>query len=162
MDKQAKIIILIGGGVLALSWFKRQPVPHVTTSEGFDLSVYGGQVSYPQPVKTFAQAIARAEGFYVRDSIPSRAHNPGDLKVSNKPTLPGTSITQFASDDEGWQALYKQLWLIVTSKSSVYDLGMSIDDMAHEWTATEQSAWASNVALYSGADRSTPLWQVLT
>jgi hypothetical protein len=154
--------VLLGVGALVLLWSRRQPVGTVTTSEGYDLTPYGGPASYPEPVKAFALAIARAEGFYVRDSVPARAHNPGDLKVPGKPTLPGTSISQFANDNEGWQALYKQLWLIVTSKSAVYDLGMSIDDMAHAWTATQQTEWASNVALYSGADRSTPLWQVLT
>jgi hypothetical protein len=161
MNNQTKIVVLIGGGVLVLTWFKR-PKGTVTTSEGFDLSAYGGPTSYPQPIIQFAQAIARQEGFYVRDSIPARAHNPGDLKIPGKATLPGTSITQFASDDEGWQALYKQLWSIVTGKSNNYNLSMTIEEMARVWTATEQSAWAGNVATFSGATPGTPLWQVLT
>jgi hypothetical protein len=161
MDKQTKIIILIGGGVLVLTWF-RKPKATVTTSEGFDLSAYGGSVSYPQPIKTFAIAIARQEGFYVRDSIPARAHNPGDLKVPGKNVLPGTSITQFANDDEGWNALYKQLWSIVTGGSSFYNLDMSIEDMARTWTATQQNEWANNVAMFAGATPEMKLWQVLT
>lgn len=162
MNNQKKTVfgvILVGAaGLLLLK--RRSPVGTVTTSEGFDLSPYGGEVVYPPAIKTMAQAIARAEGFYVNGSIPQRAHNPGDLKV------PGTTntingITVFDSDDAGWNALYKQLYLIVTGRSSYYNLDMSIDDMARTWTATEQNAWAANVAGALGVDRSTRLYQVI-
>jgi len=161
MKKNATVVIALAGSLIVLSFFRR-PRGTVTTSEAFDLSVYGGPTDYPQPIKTFAQAIARAEGFGNAGAIPTRAHNPGDLKIPNKPTLAGTSITEFSGDDEGWSALYKQLWLILTGSSGVYDLDMSIADMARLWTATQSSAWAQNVASYVGAPTSTPLWQVLT
>lgn len=156
-----KLVLAFGGGLLVLAWL-RKPKGTVTTSEAFDFSPYGGQTDYPQPIKTFAQAVARAEGFYIPGSIPARAHNPGDLKLPGQPTLAGTSITQFGSDDAGWAALYKQLWLIVTGGSSHYDLGMSIEEMAQVYTATEQGPWARNVATYLGASVDTPLWQVMT
>lgn len=162
-DNTFKVIIALGGGLLVLSWFRRaEPVGTVTTSEGFDLSTYGGVTSYPQPIRTFAAAIAKQEGFYVPGSIPQRANNPGDLKIPGRPVLAGTSITKFDSVDDGWNALYRQLYLILTGKSAHYNLNMTIDEMARVWTATQQVPWATNVANFVGADRSTPLWQVLT
>lgn len=133
----------------------------VTTSEGFDLAPYGGPTTYPQAIQTFANGIARAEGFYVSGSVPQRANNPGDLKVPGLPTLPGTSITQFDSVGAGWAALYRQLWLIVTGESSYYNLDMTISDMAATWTTSAPSGWAANVGSALGVDVSTPLYQVL-
>lgn len=162
MKDNAKIIIAVAGGLLVINWF-RKPVASVTTSEGFDLSVYGGPTTYPQPIKNFAVGIAKAEGFYVANSIPARAKNPGDLKLQGRPTLPGTAITQFDSTEAGWDALYRQLWLIVTSRSANYNLDMTIDAMARTWTATtaEQGAWAATVARQAGVDPSSQLWTVL-
>lgn len=160
----AKLVVGVGGFLFVLSWFKRPKaatVATVTTSEGFDLSAYGGPTTYPQAIKTFAQAIAKQEGFYTPGSIPKRAHNPGDLKIPGKGTLPGTSITLFDDDDSGWDALYHQLMLIVTGQSGRYDLDMTIADMAAVWTLTQQGPWAANVSAYIGASPSTPLWQVL-
>jgi hypothetical protein len=166
MTTQSKVIT-IGAAIAALYLFRSRlsggPVPTVTTSEGFDLSQYGGPTVYPQSIKTLGSAIARAEGFYVTGSIPQRAHNPGDLKVPNwtGPTL-GSGISVFDSDDAGWNALYRQLYLILTGQSSHYNLDMTITDMAATWTATQSDAWARNVAGYLGVDpATTPLWRVM-
>lgn len=159
-------IVTIGAAITALYFWRtkvsKQPVPSVTTSEGFDLSPYGGPTSYPDGIKRMAQAIARAEGFYVAGSVPQRAHNPGDLKVPGwtGPTL-GDNISVFATDDAGWNALYRQLYLILTGQSAYYNLDMTIADMARTWTATQQSAWGSNVAAALGVPTSTPLYMVL-
>jgi hypothetical protein len=107
----------------------------------------------PSPaIKAFADAIARAEGFYVANSVPARAHNPGNLKLPGTPTIAG-GISVFASDAEGWSKLYRQLNLIVTRQSRVYRPEMTILEMAQRWTATvsEQTAWARNVARGIGA-----------
>lgn len=160
--KQETFILIGSGVVLWALWKMQRPMTAtVTTSEGFDLGSYGGPTSYPQPIKVFAEAIAKQEGFYVPGSVPQRAHNPGDLKIPGQPTLPGTSITMFQTDTDGWNALYKQLNLILTGRSSHYDLDMTIADMSRVWTTTQQGPWASNVASYLGASVNTPLWQVL-
>ncbi len=155
------------GVAIAAIWYWRtrvsgQPVPSVTTSEGFDLSPYGGPISYPAGITTLAQAIATAEGFYVQGSIPQQAHNPGDLKMPNwsGPTI-GNGISVFQSVDDGWNALKKQLYLILIGQSTYYNLDMTISDMAQTWTATQSDAWAANVAQGVGATPSTPLWSVL-
>lgn len=148
-------VVAVGAGGLLLFWLLRPLRATVTTDESFDLSPYG---VYPEAIKTVARAIARAEGFYVPGSVPQRAHNPGDLKLSGRPTINGISV--FDSDDQGWAALYRQLSLIVNGQSR-YNLDMSIDDMARTWTTTEQSAWAANVAQQLGVAPSTALWEVL-
>lgn len=138
------------------------------TSESFDLSDDEGSlsVSYPvysQQIQQFAQAIANAEGFFRPGSIPQRANNPGDLKVSGwtGPTLGAEGIPCFDSPDEGWSRLYRQLQLIVDGRSHVYSLSMTIDQMGAKWTDTQPSSWASNVAAFLGVPTSTPLSQVL-
>lgn len=159
-----KTVITVGAAIAALYWYRtrvsRQPIATVTTSEGFDLSPYGGPITYPQGIKDFAQAVARAEGFYTPGSIPARAHNPGDLKLPNTPTI-GGGITVFADDAAGWTALYKQLYRVLTNQSTRYNLDMSIADMAHTWTATQADAWARNVATFLGVGSDTKLWEVL-
>jgi hypothetical protein len=158
-------IALSAGVALVALWAltRRGLVASVMTSEGFDLSPYGGPTIYPDAIKRVAEAIAKQEGFYVAGSIPQRAHNPGDLKIPGwtGATL-GSGISVFDSDGAGWTALYRQLWLILTGDSARYNLDMSIDDMARTWTATQQSAWAANVAGYLGVDTNTKLWAVLS
>ena len=90
----------------------------------------------------FATAISVAEGFGVPGKTPTIAHNPGDLILS------GTTPTVFASDSDGWAALYHQLDLIAngTGAKYGYTVAMTIAQMARVWTATEPDNWAANVA----------------
>jgi hypothetical protein len=109
----------------------------------------------------FAQAIAKAEGFGIPSAIPTRANNPGDLKLPGASPLPGTSITMFATVAEGWQALERQLMLIATGQSAFYRPTMTIAEMAKVWTATEQDAWARNVAASLGVSTNTQIGALL-
>jgi len=156
------LALIVKRGLMPLPASTPPLVGTVETWEGFDLSPYGGPTSYPQPIQQMAIAIAKQEGFYVTGSIPQRANNPGDLKIPNTSTLPGTSITAFQSVSAGWDALYHQLMLIVTGQSSYYNLDMTIEQMSRVWTVTQQQPWASNVASQLGVSTQAPLWQVLT
>lgn len=138
-------------------WWTHPPTGTVTTSEDFTLS----PTAYPDALVRAAQAIARAEGFYVSGSVPARANNPGDLKNGDVGFGAINGITVYGSVDAGWQALYRQLWLIVTGQSAVYNLDMSVREMGARWTATEPDAWAANVAADLGVSASTPLYQVI-
>jgi hypothetical protein len=93
-------------------------------------------------VKLLAQGIAVAEGFGIIGSIPERSNNPGDLKLGSD------YISVFSSAAEGWSRLYHQINIIVEGKSKVYNLSMTLLDMAQKWTATEKDAWAINVQNY--------------
>jgi len=104
---------------------------------------------YSKVIKDLAQAIAHAEGFGVPGAVPTRAHNPGDLKIPNwkGPITGNENISVFSDDETGWERLYHQLDLIVTKKSHVYNLKMTFIDFANKWTTTEQSFWLDNVML---------------
>ncbi len=122
-------------------------------------------------IKSLALAIAHAEGYFTNGSVPQRAHNPGDIKVPNwtGPRTGDEGIPILASDtvDEpleragGWWHLYHQLWLIDQSKSHVYTLDMTIEQMGAKWTDTQADDWARNVAGFLGVDVSTTLRQIL-
>lgn len=155
--------LLAGGLGLMLYWMTR-PKGTVTTWAGFDLSSLGGLVDYPDRLKAFARAIARAEGFYVQGSVPQRANNPGAIKIPGwtGQTL-GEGISVLESEDAGWAALHKQLMLIVSGQSSIYNLDMTIAEMSERWTGTQTEAknWSANVARVLDVDPSTPLWQAM-
>lgn len=103
-----------------------------------------------QRVRRIAYAISVAEGYWVPGSIPNRRHNPGDL------TRDGV-IVEFPTATEGWLALYRQVERMLSGKSSFYRPDMSIEEVARFYTATEQDAWARNVAAALGVDPGTKL-----
>lgn len=95
----------------------------------------------------FAQAVAHAEGFGVPKTIPTLAHNPGDLVCPwlKGPKLGVEGIHVFEDDATGWAALEHQLALIANGHSHVYLSNMTIAQMSVLWTRTESQAWADNV-----------------
>lgn len=102
--------------------------------------------AWPQYVKDFAEAISFAEGFGKAGAHPTVTHNPGDI-------FPGGDVSGFATDDEGWAALYHQVGLMFSNRSTYYNSGMSIADVAAHYTATQQVEWASNVAYHLNSMR---------
>jgi hypothetical protein len=112
----------------------------------------------------FATAIAYAEGFYVNGSRSQRNHNPGDLTVDSVGLGVGKDgpFIVYANDDDGWTALKHQVQLILTNTSSIYNTNMTIQDVANRYTATEQSAWALNVANKLGVSPDTKVSTLLT
>ena len=101
----------------------------------------------PQSVIDLAKAIAHAEGFGVKGAVPTRAHNPGDLKIPNwTGAVTGTEgITVFPDDETGWNALYKQLLRIKNNQSHVYTLNLTFWQFAFHWTDTQGMTWLDNV-----------------
>lgn len=123
------------------------------------MSVPSGSLNPTQGVIAMAQAIAEAEGFFVPGNIPARAHNPGDLTEGDfgdtgvyLTSSSGAKIIVYASDQDGWNALYEKLQNIANGTSSVYSPDMTIAQFANKWTSTQQSSWADNVASSIGAD----------
>lgn len=105
---------------------------------------------YPQTVIDLAKAIAHAEGFGISGTVPTRAHNPGDLKIPNwNGAVTGSEgISVFLTDEQGWTALYDQLLRIQIGHSHVYNLKMSFTEFSRHWTDTQESNWLINV-IYS-------------
>lgn len=86
-----------------------------------------------QKLNSFATAVAHAEGFGVRHTIPTRYHNPGDLKSARiyRP-LPGQKQLGkgdhivFESDAAGWEALRDYLSKMVDGRSKRYNPEMTL------------------------------------
>jgi len=119
-------------------------------------------------IQLFSEGIALAEGFYVAGSRAARNHNPGNLTLD----LTGTSIGKdgmfvvYANDSDGWTALRRQVELILTNASNIYNTDMTLREIATHYASTsspdEQLNWAVNVASKLGINIDTPVSTLLT
>jgi hypothetical protein len=112
-------------------------------------------------VQKLAQAIAKAEGFFSPGSLPNRTNNPGDLKLGDKGLGTVAGKTVFASPEEGFQALERQINLILTGRSDYYSPDMTIREIAQVYTGGDNAdAWANIVAGQLGVSPDTPLSEI--
>jgi hypothetical protein len=109
-------------------------------------------------VDRIAKGIAAAEGFYVTSSRAARNHNPGNMTkdLTGKAVGRDGAFVVYANDQDGWENLKKQIRLAFGG-SLIYNPSMSILEFAKRYTATEQLAWANNVAGYLGVNVHTKL-----
>ena len=88
----------------------------------------------PSPrVVQFAHAIAQAEGYNLKGSIPARCNNPGDLKGAAFPGQVGVckgGHARFRTADAGWAALYHQIEKIQDGTSTKYTNRATFKDVA--------------------------------
>lgn len=115
-------------------------------------------------IDAFANAIATAEGFFVTGSRPQRDNNPGDLTVDTTGTGIGKDgpFIIYATASDGWDALKKQVQLILTDASNIYNSDMTLRDIASIYTTTNQMAWANTVASALGISLDVPINSLLT
>lgn len=99
-------------------------------------------------VDQLANAVARAEGFYVKGSKPARMHNPGDLKTDG-------NYRHFRTDKAGFEALTGQIVRVIEGRSKAYTLNMSIRQMARKYASSP--TWPKNVAKILGVPETTTL-----
>ncbi len=145
------VLIIVGVAVAIFVW--AESVTKTSTPSG-------------GPIQSLAEAIAKAEGFFVNGSLPNRANNPGDLKVGDKGqgTIDGKTI--FSTIEEGWQHLYYQVSIILNGTSSIYTPDMTIQEVANRYvngndqTTPASEGWARNVANSLGVTVDTPVGQV--
>ncbi len=98
-------------------------------------------------VNALSLAIAAAEGFPKKDSIPARAHNPGDLELGDQGLGTINRKTIYPDDAAGWRALRHECTLILTGRSHYIHTSMAITDVAMIYTGRDQaSTWATEVA----------------
>ena len=125
-------------------------------------SAWGMSMSRPQAL---AGAIARAEGFYQRGTIPNRCNNPGDLKVVAGWRYPGQvgvckgGHVHFKTAADGWAALMHQLDKIIDGTSR-YTVNMTLNQIARKYAANYR-VWAHNVAHNLDVTPNTYLWEIL-
>jgi hypothetical protein len=114
-------------------------------------------------IQKIAEGIATAEGYFVAGSRPNRNNNPGDLTLDlGFPSIGKDGMfVIFATAEDGWNALRRQVSLMLSNQSQIYNSAMSIFDVASRYTTTDVAAWASTVAQYVGVDVSTPLNQIV-
>jgi len=118
-------------------------------------------------VVSLAQAIAQAEGFGIRGALPTRYHNPGDLKVAAAgQKYPGQcgigkgSHVRFCTDRAGWLALYHQLDKVAVGDSKHYAPDMTLVQFAKRY-ARDWRHWAKNVARDLNVSTTTTLAEYL-
>lgn len=117
-----------------------------------------------QLIDAFSTAIAHAEGYFVDGSRADRNNNPGNITVD----LTGTGIGMdgmfiiYANAYDGWQALKKQVSMILDDTSNIYTSDMTLYEIAQRYTTTQQLEWANNVASYLGVSTNVPIKSLIT
>jgi hypothetical protein len=106
-------------------------------------------------IRRIAQAIARAEGYGVPGAIPTVRNNPGNIRDSSG------AIATYPTPAEGWQALYRQVLLMLTGESRFYKPEMTIAEIARVYTGeAAYMNWANNVSKVLGVTPDTRLRDV--
>jgi hypothetical protein len=110
---------------------------------------------FPDIVRKFSEAIAHAEGFFVDGSKPQRNNNPGDIMAHGQYVV-------YSSIEEGWQALYNQVYKMFFGGSIYYNSTMTISQVAYYYANGKDDPngaanWAQNVANYMGVTPDTTL-----
>lgn len=126
------------------------------------------EILNPTPkVKQLAEAIAKAEGFYVAGSLPARIHNPGDLEIGNVGYGTDIGKTIFPDDQTGWEWLYGECMLMLAGQearhhSHVYNLSMTFLRVAQLYTGGDNYiGWAEVVSAGCGMKVSNTLQEFL-
>jgi hypothetical protein len=113
-------------------------------------------------VEALAQAIAKAEGFGVKGTIPTRYHNPGDIRTRKGIHYPGQvginkhGYVIFKNDAAGFAALKNLLLKMALGQSRFYDTDMTILKVAKVY-ATGWRTWSKNVSKNLGVPANTTL-----
>lgn len=129
----------------------------------FGLLAVGFAATGSKPaVDRIAEAIATAEGYFVAGSRPNRNNNPGNLTRDFGYQTVGKDgpFPIFINAAAGWAALKDQVRMMLDGTSNNFRPEMTIAEIAAVYTATEQDAWAANVARELGVSTNTPLYQV--
>lgn len=119
----------------------------------------------PTPVQTLAVAIAKAEGFGTKNSVPTRTHNPGDIRALPGAHFPGQvglnhhGYVIFKNDAAGWAALRHQLEKIVNRESAHYTPEMTLRQLSRKYATSP--TWIKNVSKNLGVTPSTTLAEIL-
>jgi len=110
----------------------------------------------------FAHAIARAEGFGVKNSLPTRTHNPGDIRALSAHQFHGQiGVTSkryaiFRNDAAGWTALFHQLQKVADGESRFYGRDTTIRQFSKRY-AEVSGVWLKNVCAMLSISPNTTL-----
>ena len=114
-------------------------------------------------VDSLAKAISHAEGFGRSQTLPSRYHNPGDLKAFSDSTRLAGQVRigkaghiVFKDDEAGTAALRDYILSMVDGRSRHYHPNMTFSEVAHIY-AEDWHPWVRAVSHELGVSPSTTL-----
>jgi len=114
-------------------------------------------------VNNLATAISHAEGFGKRSTIPSRYHNPGDLKTFSKSTpiegqvrIGKAGHIVFRDDEAGKAALRDYIVRMMDGRSSHYTPDLTLNQVARRY-AENWRPWVKVVSRELGVPPTTTL-----
>jgi hypothetical protein len=122
--------------------------------------------TYTTNSSDLAHAIAKAEGWGTRGTIPTRYRNPGDLKAIRGYKYPGQGGVGkgghviFRSDAAGWAALYHQIEKMACGESRLYSPQMTLQQIGKRYAGSWR-VWSKNVAHNLGVPVETTLAECL-
>ncbi len=103
-------------------------------------------MTFAEAVTALSQAIAHAEGFYVRGSLPARVNNPGDLELGDHGHGTANKKTIYATAESGWLALEAECTLILSGRSHYIKPFMNFNRFAMIYTGNDHpTTWANAV-----------------
>ena len=104
------------------------------------------------PVMELAKAMAEMEGFGVPGALPTRNHNPGDLRESKYQLYQKDGFAYFPDDETGWKAFIYDLCVKINGHSVTgLTPESSLKDLIYKWTATDQHRYLMFVSARLGA-----------
>ena len=141
----------------------------VTDGRGFERLATRDDTALEVPednVEAIAEAIARAEGYFVRGehdgrSLLHRLNNPGGLKkpalgADDLPTWQDTGLIIFPTPEMGWAALRYQVRVMLNGESEIYDPSDTLITVGLKYADGDEN-WGSNVAMNLGVSPSATL-----
>jgi hypothetical protein len=115
-------------------------------------------------VNDLATAISHAEGFGRRGTIPSRYHNPGDLKthpdsvpLAGQVRIGKASHIVFKDDEAGKAALRDYILRMMDGRSGHFHATMTLNQVARVY-AQNWRPWVKAVSKELGVPPTTTLW----
>lgn len=128
-----------------------------------DAPVTGTDIVIEDGIQRMATAIAHAEGYGVPNALPTRANNPGDLKLGDRGKGLLNGKTVFGSSSEGWAHLRAQIRLMWLDRSDYYGPDDNFRQISETWTGGDHSEnWLAIVAADLGVGPDTTLRGYLT
>ena len=140
-------------------------INHLAVAVLIAISFISGQAQAPDPAKVddLATAISHAEGFGKPHTIPTRYHNPGDLKAfSDSTPIPGqvrigkAGHIVFRDDEAGKAALRNYIVRMMDGSSSHYRSSLTLNQVARRY-AQDWRPWVKVVSRELGVSPNTTL-----
>ena len=144
----------------------KRPIRNYLISKFVGLFLVGTlHAAVPSPkVVQFAHAIAQAEGYNLKGSIPNRCNNPGDLKGTAFPGQIGVckgGHARFKNAAAGWAALYHQIEKIEDGASTKYTRDTTFGQIARTY-AQNYRPWVKIVTKMLNVDEDTQILDYFT